>query len=443
MAKPLFAIASVPASRSGYGEMSRDVINAIIEMDEYDVKIISLPWGGCPMNALDANNPKDKAILDRIVPQPVQLERQPEIFMHIGIPTEAQVAGKFNILYTAGIETTMVSKEWIEAANRMDLILTISEHSKKVFTDTVVQEQNQQGQVVGEIKLVKPIEVLHCAIDTNIFKKIPMLQVPETIKDAMMTVKEDFNFLFVGHWMKGNIGEDRKNVGLLVRAFCETFKNKGSGNRPGLILKTSGAGFSILDRDEILQKIRMVRGMSGPSAPNVYLLHGELTKEEMNGLYNHSKVKAHVSFTKGEGFGIPLLEATQSHKPVIASRWSGQLDFLTPEEALLVGGELKQIDVSAVWDGVLIRESSWFNIDLNQGAGAMHHVFKNYDKLLDKAKSLGKKNAKAFAYENLKEHTAEVLHTRVPRFAMPIPMKLPQLKKVQPFIPKPETVETV
>src|SRR5665213_2017965 len=101
MTKPLFAISGVQATRSGYGEMSRDVINAIIDMDEFDIKIISLPWGACPMNALNPDNPKDKAILDRTVPQPVQLPRQPEIYMHIGIPNEAQAAGKFNILYTA------------------------------------------------------------------------------------------------------------------------------------------------------------------------------------------------------------------------------------------------------------------------------------------------------------------------------------------------------
>jgi glycosyltransferase involved in cell wall biosynthesis len=247
-------------------------------------------------------------------------------------------------------------------------------------------------------------------------------------------VKEDFAFLFVGHWLKGGIGEDRKNVGLLVRAFCETFKNKGTTNRPALVLKTSGAGFSIMDQQDILMKIRHVRAASGPNAPNVYLLHGELTKEEMNGLYNHPKVKAHVSFTKGEGFGLPLLEATQSQKPVIASGWSGHLDFLSPEESLLIGGELKQVEPGAVWDTVVIAESSWFNIDINQAAGAMFHLHKNYEKFADKAKSLARKNRESFSYNKLKERTAEVLHTLVPRFAMPIPMKLPQLKKVEPIV---------
>ena len=51
---------------------------------------------------------------------------------------------------------------------------------------------------------------------------------------------------------------------------------------------------------------------------------------EMNSIYNHSKVKAMVSLTKGEGFGRPLLEFSLSQKPLIVSGWSGHMDFLPP-----------------------------------------------------------------------------------------------------------------
>ncbi|MFN9899011.1 MAG: glycosyltransferase, partial [bacterium] len=151
-----------------------------------------------------------------------------------------------------------------------------------------------------------------------------------SIKTVMETIPEKFCYLFVGHWLRGDFGEDRKNVSFLVRVFLETFKQTKVAP-PALILKTSGGGFSILDKREMLNKIDTIRKQvvleEGQPMPNIYLLHGELTDDEMNSLYNHPKVKAHVSLTKGEGFGRPLLEASISGKPVIASGWSGHMDF--------------------------------------------------------------------------------------------------------------------
>ena len=57
--------------------------------------------------------------------------------MQITIPSEFQPIGKYNIGVTAGIETTVAPGDWIEGINRMNLTLTSSEHSKKVFLDTV------------------------------------------------------------------------------------------------------------------------------------------------------------------------------------------------------------------------------------------------------------------------------------------------------------------
>lgn len=185
-----------------------------------------------------------------------------------------------------------------------------------------------------------------------------------------------------------------------------------------------------MEQESILRKIKSIRDSIGPNCPNVYLLFGELTDVQMNSLYNHEKVKAHISFTKGEGFGRPLLEATQSEKPVIASGWSGQLDFLNPEDAVLLGGELRNVEPGAVWNGVIIPESMWFNVDVNFAVGAMRHVFKHYDKFSDRAKRLAKKNATEFSYDAIKNRTAELLDKYVPAFALPVPMQLPQLRKI-------------
>jgi glycosyltransferase involved in cell wall biosynthesis len=430
MTKPLCIIQAPYATRSGYGQMSADICRHIINLDRYDVKLISLPWGACPMNALHSDNPKDLPLFEHTVQPPLQIPRQPELFIQISVPNEFQPVAKYNIGITAGIETDRISPQWIEGCNRMDLILTISEHSKRVILDTVVEQKDQTGKVLNVLKVTKPVEVLHNCVDTNIFKYIGLTELSENIRERVKTIKEEFCFLFVGHWLKGNVGEDRKNVGMLIKIFCETFKGPESYARPALILKTSGATFSYMDQEEIMNKIRQIRDSVGEGCPNVYLLHGELTDEEMNDLYNHPKIKAHVSFTKGEGFGRPLLEATQSGKPIIASGWSGHLDFLNPEEAVLVGGELKQVEPGAVWEGVILPDAKWFNIDVQQSSHALQYAVKKYGNLVDKARLLAKKNAQQFNFDVIQERTKQLIDQYVPRFAMPVPLKLPVLKKV-------------
>ena len=426
--KPLCIIQSPLETRSGYGDMARDIARHIIDLDLYDVKLVSTPWGATPMNALDPK--KDQKLISRIATIPLQLPRQPEIFIQVSVPNEFTPMGKYNIGITAGIETTAVSLPWIQGCNRMNTVWTISNHSKEVFASTIVEERAPTGQIVKTHKVEVPVEVLHCCVHTNIFRKLSPEEIVPSIKSEMMEIKEKFCFLFVGHWLKGVIGEDRKNVGLLVKIFCETFKNTSSANRPALILKTSGAGFSIIDREEMLSKIKQIRQMIGPNCPNVYLLHGELTEEEMNSLYNHPKIKAHVSFTKGEGFGRPLLEASLSQKPVIASGWSGHLDFLNSTDAILLPGEVKQVEPGAVWENVIIPQSGWFNVDPQAAANALMWVFKKHDQFILPAKRLAKKNKDEFNYDVIKNRTAELLEQYVPKMALELPVKLPTLKKL-------------
>ena len=152
-------------------------------------------------------------------------------------------------------------------------------------------------------------------------------------------IKEDFCFLYTGHWLPGKIGEDRKNIATLIKTFLETFKGSGR-KKPALILKTSMVNYSLLDKEEVLKRINhIIKSLNG-NLPNIYLLHGEMTDEEMNQLNNDPKVKAFISFTKGEGYGRPLAEAAITGKPVITTNWSGHVDFIRPEYNVLIGGQL-------------------------------------------------------------------------------------------------------
>jgi glycosyltransferase involved in cell wall biosynthesis len=311
----------------------------------------------------------------------------------------------------------------------MDLNLVSSQHSENVFkTNGYQQKDPTTGQIVKEGKLEKPIEILFEGADLSKYFKSDKLT-DFDVYDDLKTIKEDFCYLFVGHWLSGDFGEDRKNVGYMLKAFLEVFKNKK--NKPALILKTSHGATSIIDRDKILRKIEDIRKtVSGNNLPNVYLIHGDLYDEEINCLYNHPKVKAMVNLTKGEGFGRPLLEFSIIGKPIIASGWSGHLDFLTPELCGLVGGTLTNVHQSAHTPNLLLKESQWFKPDDNQVGHAFLDIFDNYKKYQEKAKELSTRNKRTFSLKNMDDKMGELLAKYVPEFTKVVELKLPTLKKI-------------
>jgi glycosyltransferase involved in cell wall biosynthesis len=315
----------------------------------------------------------------------------------------------------------------------MDLNIVSSEHSKKVFLESKFEKRNKEtNNLESNVELNKPVEVLFEGVNTDIYKIIESHKIQSINLDS---IKEKFAYLFVGHWMQGDLGEDRKNVGLLIKAFYETFKNKT--NKPALILKTSQTGSSYVDREEILKKIKKIRKtLNSNNLPNVYLLHGEFTDEEMNELYNHSKVKAMISLTKGEGFGRPLLEFTLTKKPLITTGWSGQMDFLDPKFTALIGGGLTNVHPSAVnqW---LLAESQWFSPDPSQIGFYLKDVFENYKKYTEKAKRQAFKSKVEFSWNKMADKLDELFIKYVPEFPKEIKIKLPTIKKIQ-FPKKPE-----
>ena len=325
MNKPFVVVSCPLDTYSGYGSRARDIVRALVNSEKYDVKVLSQRWGSTPFGFLKEDNPEDKKLLDCILPPPLQ--RQPDVWIQITIPNEFQKIGKFSIGITAGIETDVCTHQFLEGCNRMDLVLASSNNTKNIFEKTVYDKKNKEGKTEGTVKLETPVEVLFEGVDLEKYFHIPANKLPKTelVKD-LSEIKEQFSFLFVGHWLKGAIGEDRKNVGLLIKTFLETFRNKSK--QPALVLKTMSGPACLMDRDDVLKKIDAIRkGVTG-KLPSIYLLHGEVDDEDMNHLYNHPKIKAMISLTKGEGFGRPLLEATMTGLPVIASGWSGQLDFL-------------------------------------------------------------------------------------------------------------------
>ena len=426
--KKLMLICAPVTSRSGYGAHARDLTHAFIKHDKYDVKIMDVPWGDCPRNALDKNNKNDKILLNCILSD-LKLNNQPDVYVDIRIPNEFQTYGKFNIGITAGIETTAVSSAWLEGCNKMDLTIVPSEHSKEGFIRALYEKmqtaQDGKQQKVGELKLEKPIEVVFEGADEDVYKPIDDVSL-----NLVDDIKEDFAFLHVGQWTKGGFGEDRKDIAKLVKLFYEAFANKKE--QPALILKTNGATYSIMDREECLNKIKSIKSRFPLDwkLPNVYLLHGSLSDEEMNKLYNHQKIKAMVSLTHGEGFGRPLLEATMVGLPVIASAWSGHCDFLSQNNSLLLGGNLVKIPDSQLWKDIIVEDSQWFNVNETQAYKALNYCFKEIDDVKSKADKLMKINREKFTLNKMIEKLDEIVTEKTSHMSTQVGIQLPKLKKV-------------
>ena len=426
--KKLMLIVAPVSSRSGYGDHARDLVHSFMDSDKFDIKIWDVPWGDCPMNALDENNENNRKLLNHILPEP-QLDKQPDIYVDIRIPNEFETHGKFNIGITAGIETNVVSEKWIEGCNKMDLIIVPSEHSKQGFITSLYDKLQQlpdgSQQKVGELRLQKPIEVLFEGANEDIFK-----QINDSSLDLVDDIPEDFAFLMVGQWGKGGFGEDRKDIAKLIKVFYEAFANKKE--QPALILKTNGATYSIMDREDCLHKIKSIKSRfpSDWKLPNVYLLHGSLSMEQMNKLYNHPKVKTLVSMTHGEGFGRPLLEATMTGLPVIASNWSGHVDFLSEKDSILLGGELKQVPKSVVWKDIIVEQSQWFVANENQTYKALNYTFEEYKTCKEKAINLMKQNRDKFTLKNMSKKLNDIIDSHLKDLPQQVGLNLPKLKKV-------------
>jgi glycosyltransferase involved in cell wall biosynthesis len=406
-------ISSPVATQSGYGHHAREIIKQFIDKrgTEWDIKLLSMPWGHTPFTypiPLDWQR--------RIIPLP--LTEQPDVWVQITVPTEFQPIGKYNIGVTAGTEGDICPADWITKINQMQVTIVPSEFTKTVFEETAKRHN---------LSITTNLQVV-----PEYFDDVAYNNKNVTVKVAGLDdIRESDAFLSVGHWLQGQLGEDRKNVGGLVHCFFNTFKNKK--DTPALILKTSGATYSVTDRFEMQDRINQVASLfPGERLPSVYLLHGDLTTAEMNAMYNHPKIKALVSFTKAEGFGRPLLEFASTGKPIIAPHYSGQVDFLKKDFICALPGQLTPIHPTAQ-NEFLIGDAKWFTVDYGYAAAMMKDVLKNYKKWIELAKrqryfvnSTFTESAVAETYDNV----LEIIDAGIDKLPKAVELKLPKLQKI-------------
>lgn len=409
---------------SGYGSRSRDFVKALIsQYPEWDIKILSQRWGNTRFGYLE-NHGEDK-LISMIIPK---LEGKPDVWVQITIPSEFQPTGTFNIGVTAGIETTIADHTWIQGCNRMDLNLVSSQHSKDVLTKYTYELNDASTGSTSKLVSTKPVEVLFEGLD--ITKYYPTKDLPKSdMNRALDSIEESHCFLIVGHWLQGDFSQDRKNMGSTIKAFLEAFKDKPAP--PALVIKTQAANASIMDRDIILKKIEEVKSkVSAKKLPNIYLLHGEITDEAMNELYNHPKIKAMTSLFRGEGFGRPLLEFAAVNKPIISSYWSAPIDFLDKEFTYFVPGKLENVHKSAQVPKIILENSQWFTANELDAIKAYREVYSNYKKALIKAKRQGHKVRTSFTMDKMAEQLKESIDKRLKNVTTFTPINLRDIPKL-------------
>ena len=406
---------------SGYGVMARSFSKALLKAkkEEWDIEFLSLRWGSTPFGALNAQDTEDQEIIGRIIVDG-QLKYKPDVWIQISVADEFAAVGTVNIGYSCLVETTIVPGEMLEGLNRMTFNLLSCAHAKTIAESTTWDKLDQNKNKVGELSLTKPSEVLFIGLDTNKYKK------PVNNTFNLSEVKESFCFLSVGHFLPGiEHLEDRKMMGKLIKVFLETFK--GKKNKPALILKASTGGYSYVDQERTMNIINNIkRNTKGADFPNIYLIHGELSEEEMCELYSHDKVKCLV-MAGNEGYGLPYIEfSAVSSKPIITSPWSGHTDFLDKDFNVFVNGSIEQLHSSAA-NKYLLKEAAWYKPNEKDFSAKIEEVYKNYDKYVDNGKRQGYKSRTEFTIDKMSELLNTIINKHMPVISKPVPLSLPKL----------------
>ena len=400
-------------SQSGYGEHTRFVLRALrLQEAELDIHILPTGWGETGWLAI---NDEERKWIDAKVAAGAQHLHQKlpyDISVQVTIPNEWQRMAPINIGVTAGIETNKVSPTWLEMCNAMDKVITISEHSKNGFVMTEYHGQNKQTGQPMHLKCDVPVEVAGYPVKEH------------EIVDVSLDLDYDFNYLAISQW------GPRKNMDNLIKWFVE----ENHDQEVGLVVKTSLKNNSVVDREYIEQVVSQAIPNLEERKCKIYLLHGDMSEAEIHSLYSHPKIKALVSLTHGEGFGLPLFEAAYSGLPIIAPGWSGQADFLyapfkttskkskNKRKAYFaeVDYTLGPIQQHAVWPGVLEKDTMWCYPTEGSFKMRLRQVRKHYDKWLAKAEYLQSWVREEFSWDKKHKNLSYMINTPDPALTVSV-----------------------
>jgi len=394
-------------SRSGYGEHARFVLRSLRDkQDELDIYVHPLNWG---KTGWLYESSEERQWFDSLIQKTLLYHSNKDVkydaAIQVTIPNEWERMAPINIGVTAGIETDRVSPVWIEKSMLMNKIIVPSSHSKNTYKNTSYKAQNP---ATGEDVIVgcgTPIDV------------VPY-PVKEIVSDEVnLEIETDFNFLVLAQW------GPRKNITDTVQWFVEEFIDQDVG----LIIKTNIMKNSLMDCSYTKEKLQFILQKYKNRKCKVYLLHGDMTDEQVNSLYHNEKIKAMVSLTHGEGYGLPLFEAAYNGMPIVTCNWSGHVDFLnmpvkskkgkTKDKAMFAKVDYKMgpISARAVWDGIIEKGTNWCYPEQGSYKMKLREVYKDYGRFKSTAKKLQKHIKKEFSQEKVYKSMSDSLMELIPR----------------------------
>lgn len=359
------------SSRSGYGDCAREFGEFLLERHGTDISFMSTRWGDSGLSELDTKSEFNQRIRDRLITQPTG---DVDVLYQMSLPNEFNPLGRVNVGLTAGLEFLGWSDEFIKGCNRMDKIIVPSQFTKDAMLNT---EYNST-------KCTTNVDVVFEGVG-DLYTNSSETEISDIHSD-ISDISESFLFLAMGIWTPNN---DRKNILTTVKAFQRSFT---TNEDVALVLKINGPKYNTSDIGNILNEIETVNN-AYKNPKSVYIVYGNLTPTEICGLYKHPKIKCMVSLTHGEGFGRPLLEASVTGLPIIASKWSGHLDFLPKKFCQLVPGKINTISEPNPYK---TNKSLWFYPDESIASKFMVDCVERYD--------IFKKRASQLATENLKKY---------------------------------------
>ena len=273
-------------------------------------------------------------------------------------------SGSYRIGFSM-LEVTGIPADWAAQCNLMDEVWVPSHFNLETFRNSGV---------------TRPIHVIPLGVDPDYFH--PQIKAKR--------FSEKFTFLSVFEW-----GE-RKAPELLIRAFCAAFTAQDD---VVLVLKTD-------NRDGDVNVAQQLAAMGLPrNAPKIVLLYNqELPGYQLGSLYRAAD--CFVTATRGEGWGMPILEAMACGLPTIATNWSAQTEFIRDELCFPV--RVKQL-IPAVAKCPYYVGYEWADPDVEHLVHQMRHVYDNREA----ARAVGMRAAEAVARDWTWDRAAEKIVARL------------------------------
>ena len=323
-------------SYSGYGTHARQIFRWLLTKQNVDVRTAIVPWG---MTSWMINPDFENGLIGKIMERSINDSISPhdhDLSIQLQLPNEWDSnLARNNVGISAFVETDRCNPAWIDCCNRMSKIIVPSE-----FIAGVVRNS---GNCMTSLNVVP-----ECFYDEIISENIP---------EFPLNLDTNFNFLIFGQFTGNSPETDRKNLFNTMKILCETFSDDPD---VGIVLKTNSGRNTTVDRAITKKTIaQLIREVRKGKFPKIHLLHGSLNAEQVAGLYRNPSIKALVALTRGEGFGLPILEAAASGLPIIATNWSAHLDFLKKGKFIPVNYILQEIPKSRKDGQIFIEGAKW------------------------------------------------------------------------------------